>query len=1124
MLASWTRDGDLDRVLRRIRQGEDVALYPIAEGAAPFLLVWLAAAVGRPVIAVTDSRRAQDELVDDVEGYGDLLLGGGLPAATFPEWDPAALEGGTPELDSVVDRLTALSVLGRGPEAKVIVTSIAALLQKTFSPEALARFGGELRPGMRIERDELLGRLVDLEYSHEHQVNAPGEFAVRGGIVDLFSPSENAPVRLEFFGDEIETMRRFDPATQRTTGAAASVHLAPAGELAMLRRDPSMAGPVWEHFPSESLLVWVNPDRVLEQVERFERPAGDDAAALFVSWPEALEALESRPLGSRISLLEHGAAARIGAAAESVELEMLPLTAQIPDLHPEERGAVLDTARRLLFEQLSRWGRQGYRIAVCCNNEGERQRFREILEELHLDTPAVEDHLARISRGFVYPAGRLAVVTDAEIFGRYRTRRPRRMRVKVRAQDIAPIGGLDEVAPGDYVVHVQHGIGRYLGLRELEFDGRRQEVLAVEYAEGARLYVPVEQFHLLSRYVGAGRRPPHLHKLGDSRWNRSRRAAERAVADLAADLLRIQAIREARRGHAFSPDTAWQREFEAAFPYEETEDQARAVADVKADMESPRPMDRLICGDVGYGKTEVAMRAAFKAVMDGKQVAVLVPTTVLAQQHFETFRERMADYPVRVEMLSRFRSRREQKEVLEDLARGVVDIVIGTHRLLQRDVAFHDLGLVVIDEEQRFGVLDKERFKRMREMVDVLTLTATPIPRTLYLAMSNARDMSTIQTPPHDRLPIVTRVAQYSDELVRTAILDEVRRGGQVYYLHNRVRTIDAVADRLRTLLPDVGIEVAHGQMREDDLEEVMSRFVAGKFEVLVCTTIIESGLDIPNVNTMIIDRADRFGLSELYQLRGRVGRYRVQAHAWLLLPRHGVLLDTARKRIGAIRQYTSLGSGFRIAMRDLEIRGAGNILGREQSGHIAAVGFDLYCRLLREAVSRMKGEPVAPRPEAALRFDFLSVGSTVPIDGRAEARIPSSYIAEETLRIEAYRRVAVLAEEEAIGDLHAEFEDRFGPPPPPVLRLLECARIRILAVRAGFDRVETEGSKILLSRRGHLFQVGTRFPRMRGETPEERLQEIVSLLRSIADVRKDRGKQDPRRAVRPRPARSETA
>jgi transcription-repair coupling factor (superfamily II helicase) len=784
--------------------------------------------------------------------------------------------------------------------------------------------------------------------------------------------------------------------------------------------------------------------------------------------------------------------------------------------------------RRAFFDQMQRWAADGYALHVLCSNDGERQRFEELWREQFKSLPSSLFPLrSSLSRGFFWPDAKVAVVTDSEIFGRYKLSRPRRkFHAIVQPVDWA------ELQEGDFVVHAQHGIGKYIGLRTIEVSGSNQEVLAIEYANEARLYVPVEQAHLVSKYIGAGKRIPRLHELGGTLWQRQKFIAERAIMDLASELLEIQAARASLEGHAFAADTPWQREFDAAFQYDETPDQLTAIEEVKTDMESRKPMDRLICGDVGYGKTEVAIRAAFKAVMDGMQVAVLCPTTVLAEQHWNTFRERMAGFPITVEMLSRFRTPREQKKVVKLLRDGGVDIVIGTHRLLSSDIQFKNLGLVVIDEEQRFGVLHKERFKQLRKLVDVITLSATPIPRTLYLALTGARDMSTIETPPQDRLPVETMIAAYDERLIRSAIQRELNRGGQVYFLHNRVQSIETIADRLRRLFDDSGvgarhvvpqqgnprraprIDVGHGQMSDDELENVMHRFIKGQIDVLVCTTIIESGLDIPNANTIIIDRADRFGLGDLYQLRGRVGRWKHQAYAYILLPRHMQLVQTARKRISAIKQYSSLGSGFKIAMRDLEIRGAGNILGSEQSGHITAIGFDLYCQLLKESIARLKGERPKHRLHVMLKLDFLQIGveAAVPAARSSStgaagdsghytdtlARIPSSYIHDSRLRIEAYRKIAQTIELGEVEALRREFRDRYGPLPREVKLLLRCAEVRLVAAAVNVDTVETRVDKIILSQRSVLFQVAGRFPRLTATKPEGKLTEIKKLLQSL--------------------------
>jgi transcription-repair coupling factor (superfamily II helicase) len=805
---------------------------------------------------------------------------------------------------------------------------------------------------------------------------------------------------------------------------------------------------------------------------------------------------------------------------------------------------IAEAQRREFFNQLHRWLRHGYVVHVFCNNDGERQRFTEIWQELGLGSgisdlgkdsrPAQpqnpdarpQTRIGTLARGFLCEAAKFVVVTDAEIFGRYKIQRSRRLK---SPHALATRSALDidftELEEGDLVVHLQYGIGKFLGLKNLPAGSSRHpstlnphfsgtECLVIEYAphhpgdEPPKLYVPVSEAHLVGKYVGVGKVRPPLNTLGGTRWNKAKEQAGRAVRDVAAELLQIQAVRESQAGHSFPPDVPWQREFEGSFIFEETPDQLHAIGETKSDMERPKPMDRLICGDVGFGKTEVAIRAAFKAVMGGKQVAVLVPTTVLAQQHFNTFRERMADYPVRIELLSRYRTHREQQHVVRDLAAGAVDIVIGTHRLIQSDIGFKELGLVVIDEEQRFGVLHKEKFKRLRTLVDVLTLSATPIPRTLYLALTGARDMSTIQTPPHDRLPVETIVVQYDERVIRDAIQRELNRGGQVFFLHNRVMTIEIMRSKLQALVPHARIVVGHGQMESDELEEVMTKFVNGEADVLLSTTIIESGLDIPNANTIIIDRADRFGLSDLYQLRGRVGRYKHQAYAYLLLPRHVSLLTDVRKRISAIRQYSTLGSGFKIAMRDLEIRGAGNLLGSEQSGHITAVGFELYCQLLKQSVSVLKGEKVKTRVEVSIKLDFLyqsavSGQSSVaadyePLTTDKSASLPHNYVTEPQHRIEIYRKLAQANEKSALENLQKELRDRFGPLPPAVELLLQVAELKILASEKAVTMIEVKDDKLMLTRQGDFIMLGGKFPRLTKKQAGARLKEIKKLLLAI--------------------------
>ena len=796
-----------------------------------------------------------------------------------------------------------------------------------------------------------------------------------------------------------------------------------------------------------------------------------------------------------------------------------------PDVFAERRrqwlASLAERARLCMASGVQ--ARHGLHVHIFFYTQGALDRFREMNPE-----PAFHLHIGMLSDGFIQADLQLAVLSESNLLGRPKLLPDRAARTTTRTSASRRAGASagntitdwTNLEPGNLVVHVDHGIGRYLGLYEIIFNGQRQEALAIEYADKAKLYVPVSQAHLLNRYVGVGKHAPGLHRLGSARWSREKDAAEHAVHDLAASLLEIQATREAKAGFAFQPDTPWQNEFEASFPYQETEDQECAIHDVKHDMEAKRPMDRLICGDVGYGKTEVAMRAAFKCVMSGKQVAVLVPTTVLAQQHYEVFAERMAAYPVRVELLCRFRTLQEQGAIVRALLKGAVDIVIGTHRLIQPDVRFKDLGLVIIDEEQRFGVGHKERFKHLQQLVDVLTLTATPIPRTLYMSLTGAKEISVIQTSPKARQAIETIVAKNDDHVIRDAILRELNRGGQIYYLHNRVHSIERVRARLEKLVPEARMVVGHGQMPTTALAHIVQDFARGDYNLLLCTTIIESGLDIPNVNTILIDRADRFGMADLYQLRGRVGRSSRKAYAYMLLPVHGHLLDGSRQRIQAILEHTELGAGFRLAMRDLEIRGAGNLLGPEQSGHIAAIGFDLYCQLLRYTIAQMsKTVPAAGSPRQSARaersaataptrivnveviLDFIDLSPSA--DGQAAERVhsaflPVAYVEDERLRISVYRQIASAMTLAEIAGLRAEFRDRFGPLPPPLDRLLKIAALRILAAEKKITAIEVQEGKVIFHRQAELLQIKHRFPRLRAAGVDAQLNEIQQWLRRV--------------------------
>jgi transcription-repair coupling factor (superfamily II helicase) len=989
------------------------------------------------------------------------------PDALFlPDAELAAVENVLPDPEIAAERLALLMQIGTGP--RIIVATRASLDQPAPKRGTLQSAVTQLRRGANIKMEDLLGQLANSGYERVAQVTTRGQFAIRGGIVDLYSWQTPLPFRLEFFGDQIESLREFDIDTQTSVR-----HLRSADIL-------------FETADGQSGFVrdYVAPNHLKIEIE----PEATSSAHVQISegW------IETGPED-------------FGGAFEDCDIGEFAAG----DL-------VLAEAKRAQFvERLKEWRANNASIVIYFQTEGEIERFREIMAGAIDGVDFVEGTL---TRGFCFPGANLVVLSAAELFGRFAVHARRHLRRADRHRALIDFSDLNE---GDLVVHLEHGIGRFLGLLRLPkpldaadtaaiTDGT-QEVLALEFADEAKLYVPLEQAYLVSRYVGAGKKSPPLSSLGDGKWARAKIKAAASIFDYAGKMLAIQAERQMHHGHAFAPDTKWQAEFEHSFPFRETPDQMKAIIDTKIDMERPRPMDRLICGDVGFGKTEVAVRAAFKAVMNGKQVAVLAPTTVLAQQHFEVFRQRMLDYPVRIEMLSRFRSQSEQKKVIKLLREGGVDIIIGTHRLISGDVVFKNLGLVVIDEEQRFGVLHKEKFKELFKLVDVLTLSATPIPRTLYLSLVGVKDMSTIETPPLNRLAVKTVVSAYDERIIRAAIDRELERQGQVFFLHNRVATIDRARDRIVHLCPQARVEIGHGQMHADELEAVMARFIAGKTDVLVCTTIIESGLDIPNANTIIIDRADQFGLADLYQLRGRVGRAEHKAYAYLLLPHEMMTIGAARKRISAIKQYSSLGAGFRVAMRDLEIRGAGSLLGTAQSGHIMAVGFDLYCQLLKQAVAQLKGDKPRLRLDVDLRLDFVvtneaefitppkfAVGEAVSFPYKIPAFIPVAYVSDSALRIRAYRDIAEITLHEQLDRLRRDWRDRFGPFPPAVDNLFGLIEIKLAAARSGVTRVEVRDRKLMLTRHGDFILVAGKFPRLVAAEIEQHLGEIVELIKIL--------------------------
>jgi transcription-repair coupling factor (superfamily II helicase) len=1101
--------------LRAIQDAQwPVQFSHIIQPAQPFLAAVIAHTWHR---LPADDRQAADSTiwilcpsVHFQELFYESLLNWQPEALFLPEAEFAAAENVLPDPEIVAERLAVLMQIGRRTDPRVIVATRASLEQaaprRGVLESALVRF----RRGATAQMERFLEQLTAGGYERVAQVTTRGQFAVRGGIVDLYSWQAPLPLRLEFFGDQIESLREFDIDTQTSVRDLNSVDILLGAAVGPDHRSliDDQSGHVRDYVAPNDLVIDLEPE-----VEG-GAPAAPGSRELA---PPTIQISEG--------WIETGPEDFSGAFQDCEIGEFA-----VGDL-------VLAEAKRAQFvERLQEWRANNAKMIIYFQTEGETERFREIMAGAIEGVDFVEGTL---SRGFCFPAANLVILSAAELFGRFAAHPRRRLRRAERHRAQIDFSELNE---GDLVVHLEHGIGRFLGLLRLPksphtvetgaspalpksaadaaatTDGT-QEVLALEFADEAKLYVPLEQAYLVSRYVGAGKKSPPLSSLGDGRWARAKIKAAASIFDYAGKMLAVQAERETHPGYAFAPDTKWQAEFEHSFPFRETPDQMKAIIDTKIDMERSRPMDRLICGDVGFGKTEVAVRAAFKAVMDGKQVAVLAPTTVLAQQHFEVFRQRMLDYPVRIEMLSRFRSQSEQKKALQLLREGGVDIVIGTHRLISGDVVFKDLGLVVIDEEQRFGVLHKEKFKGLFKLVDVLTLSATPIPRTLYLSLVGVKDMSTIETPPLNRLPVETVVSAYDERLIRAAIDRELERQGQIFFLHNRVATIERVRDRIVHLCPQARIEIGHGQMDADELEGVMARFIAGKIDVLVCTTIIESGLDIPNANTIIIDRADQFGLADLYQLRGRVGRAEHKAYAYLLLPREMMTVGAARKRISAIKQYSSLGAGFRIAMRDLEIRGAGSMLGTAQSGHIVAVGFDLYCQLLKQAVAQLKGKKPRFRLDVDLNLDFVAtneaefVAPPAPrsegfpaIRARGEAPslekipafIPITYVSDPSLRIRAYRDVAEVTTHEQLDRLRRDWRDRYGPPPPPVDNLFGLIEIKLAAAKSGINRVEVRERKLMLTRRGDFILVAGKFPRLVGAKIEQHLEEILELIKKL--------------------------
>ncbi len=1090
------------------RAGRDSLALGLPRAARLPLVATLAADLNRPVLLIT--ARSDRALLFNEELPAwlppDPPPNFRRPIHFFPEPNPLPYEHAPWGPRTIQQRIATLSALAHPhPHTPtLIITSARALLTRTLPKRDFAAATRSLRLGQSVRLDKLLESWIGAGYSNETIVVEPGQFSRRGGIVDVWPPTDLLPTRIELFGDEVEHLRRFEPATQRSGESVDAVTVSPAREalprngqhLSGLAANPESdlaadferlaqgtAFPALEYYlpllhPTSASLLDYLPDNTLVFV--------DDWSALA----DTVNELETQALELRADAIDTGLITRDFPAPNLSWSDLQDDLTRLPLIHLgrlEDEVATADSISLSdYFSPGPRFGGQVKQVLDHLQSAiGNRQsaivvtrqaaRLAELWSEHNPPLAPAEDltELAPIAfiqgslaDGFTLTltphSNSLQLLTDSEIFGWARPE-PRRRRAAAERID-TPEASYADFNPGDLVVHIDCGIGRYLGLVERAIEGSEREYIHIQYEGGDDLFVPIIQADRLTKYIGSDESEPALSRLGTSEWINTRTRAQQAAEQVASELLELYAKRELAPGRAFSSDNNWQQELEAAFGYVETEDQLKAIAAVKTDMERPRPMDRLICGDVGYGKTEVALRAAFKAVNDGVQVAVLVPTTVLAQQHFNTFSQRLAAYPVIVEMLSRFRSHAEQEKIIEGLTSGQVDIVIGTHRLISKDVLFKDLGLLVIDEEQRFGVTHKERLKQMRTEVDVLTLTATPIPRTLYMSLTGIRDISMINTPPDERLPIITHVGPYNERAVRQAILRELDRGGQIFFVHNRVQSINIVKHKLEKLVPEARIGVGHGQMNEHELERAMTAFTRDEIDILLCTSIIESGLDIPNANTLIVDRADTFGLAQLYQLRGRVGRAANRAYAYFFHDKHHRMTPEGRQRLETIAEQTELGAGYGIAMRDLEIRGAGDILGARQHGQIAAVGFHLYTRLLAQAVKNLKLQTSNLKSSNGTPFGSLEFG--VSVDLPIPASLPSDYIPDRNLRLKLYRRLAEIKGEKELDAIAAELADRFGQPPRPVESLLFLIRVKLLAYKAGIEGIASEDGQIVLRSR----------------------------------------------------------
>lgn len=1098
LLQEWPRDSSFNRLIEEIAalSGSGIAVAGIGGSAGAFLQAGLFEATGRPIVVLAADVARAEKVYENLLAFLPSRRVSLLPARELF----STADFLTRSTEQRRQRLSFLESLHRR-ESALVVAPFSALISRMLPPAEWRRLLIPLLLGGAVDRELLLKKLDENGYERVPLIEGPGQCSARGGIIDIFPPGRERPLRVELFGEVIDSLRYFDPGTQRSTERLEQAVIPPAYELVIpetlfeqgeqrIRRELEAALSRLLRRGDEATAAKLKTSTA-DHLNRLAVPGAlDHLSGYFSYFYGAGASLFDYLPADSVVLLEEPAEIFKKAAELHRELlshygsiiargELLPGAGapfwQIEELFPSVPNLLAQTlfpastgplrlSRELVLEgksvagyhgqwellrsDFAAWRRKGYRIAVVAATAERGAGLSRLFEEqgLAVGVPSAvpwapgEARLltASLEEGFLIPSLKLAVVTEHNLLPR------RRKKKRLPRPEGTGLRHYRDLVVGDYVVHEQHGIGKYLGLNTLEISGLQRDYLLIKYQGSDKLYLPADQIELIQKYIGAEGKAPRLHRLGGGEWQRIKSQVKASVEEMAQELLSLYAARELTAGYSFGGDHPWQAEFESLFPYEETSDQLQAIAEVKADLEKDHPMDRLICGDVGYGKTEVALRAAFKIVMEGKQAAMLVPTTVLSQQHFRTFSERFAEFPFRVAQLSRFVSPAEQKKILKDLADGKIDIVIGTHRLLSKDIRFHDLGLLIIDEEQRFGVRHKEKLKQMRLSVDVLAMTATPIPRTMHLSLVGVRDLSVIETPPENRYPVQTFVAEYSDHLVQEAIQRELDRGGQIYFVFNRIAGIRAMAERIREMFPHAAVAVGHGRIPESALEQLMEDFISGEYQILVSTTIIEAGLDIPNVNTLLVFDADQFGLAQLYQLRGRVGRSHRLAYAYLTYRRDKIISENAKKRLQAIKEFTELGSGFKVALRDLEIRGAGNILGSEQHGFMVEIGFDLYSRLLEEAVARIKERPPKEEPPPPPRLDL-----------KLNAFLPSSYIINQGQKIDFYKRIYTLTSESELREIEEELRDRYGSPPPPVQNLLQAAALRLTAVRLGIASLE---------------------------------------------------------------------